>query len=176
MQLPSSWSLAGVTEHKYFIQEMYHGFPYLCLCNNDWNVLYLASRALEIAGTVVKASSTAPAIPAILVHDGSSAGISVLAGAEFMLGRASESEVIAKPAVLLHRKGSLACGSISVLMGTGFAFCGAFGAIVTAVSTEPVCKRSWECILAVVVTCWHDGLARGFGLGATDGPDALGDG
>jgi len=102
---------------------------------------------------VVKASSTAPAIPVILVHDGSSAGISVLAGAGFMLGRASELEVVAKPAVPLHRKGSLACSSISVLVGTGFAFCGAFGAIVTAVSTEPVCKRSWACILAVVVTC-----------------------
>jgi len=47
MQLLSSWSLAGVTERKYFIQEMYHGFPYLHLCNDDWKVLYLASRALS---------------------------------------------------------------------------------------------------------------------------------
>ncbi|KAF8803297.1 hypothetical protein BYT27DRAFT_7172068, partial [Phlegmacium glaucopus] len=47
MQLPSSWSLAGVTERKYFIQEMYHAFPYLSLCDDDWKVLYLASRALS---------------------------------------------------------------------------------------------------------------------------------
>jgi len=47
MQLPSSWLLAGVTERKYFIQEMYHGFPYLRLCDDDWKVLYLASHALS---------------------------------------------------------------------------------------------------------------------------------
>ncbi|KAF8873416.1 hypothetical protein CPB84DRAFT_1854024 [Gymnopilus junonius] len=45
--LPSTWKKAGITEHKYFLQEMYANYPYLYNCDNDWKVLHLASSVLS---------------------------------------------------------------------------------------------------------------------------------
>jgi hypothetical protein len=47
MKLPATWTKVGVTESKYFKQEMYSRFPYLNICHDDWKVSYLASRSLS---------------------------------------------------------------------------------------------------------------------------------
>ncbi|KAF8816950.1 hypothetical protein BYT27DRAFT_7033262, partial [Phlegmacium glaucopus] len=42
MKLPTTWTKVGVTESKFFRQEMYSRFPYLSLCHDDWKVSFLA--------------------------------------------------------------------------------------------------------------------------------------
>jgi len=62
MKLPPSWSSIGITERTYFVKQMYEHYPILGLCDNDWKVHYLASRALSTYHEHLKRKEKAAAI------------------------------------------------------------------------------------------------------------------
>jgi hypothetical protein len=41
--MPQSWGQASTTFKKFLIREVYEQFPYMCWCNNDWKVHFLAT-------------------------------------------------------------------------------------------------------------------------------------
>ena len=47
MDLPKTWSEAGITERNFFLQELYKDYPYIAFCDDDWKGIFLASRTLS---------------------------------------------------------------------------------------------------------------------------------